>query len=95
MAIATTSDEPTDAVEFPYVVARVLLRHPLVSPDLVRRCVRQAAEHFRDARVRQYLPILVERWACDALHAAGPSANAMALDRSVAASEPAVELANV
>ena len=59
--------EPPDLRGLPQVVASVQARHPLASPALVQRCVDDAVQGLRDARVRHYLLILVERWASDAV----------------------------
>jgi hypothetical protein len=59
--------EPLDLRGLPQVVASVQKHHPLASPALVQRCVDDAVEGLRHARVRHYLLILVERWASDAV----------------------------
>ena len=69
---SATEDEPTigeppDLRGLPHVVASVQRRHPLASPTLVQRCVDDAVQALRDARVRHYLLILIERWASDAV----------------------------
>jgi hypothetical protein len=51
----------------PMVVAAVQRRHPTASIALVERCIHDAVQTFRDARVRLYLPILIERLASDAV----------------------------
>ena len=40
---------------------------PPLRPDEVRRCLAQCAVSYQDARVRTYLPILIERNAVDRL----------------------------
>ena len=59
--------EPLDLRGLPQVVASVQKHHPLASPALVQRCVDDAVQGLRDARVRHYLLILIERWASDAV----------------------------
>jgi hypothetical protein len=51
----------------PLVVAAVQQRHPTASIALIERCIYDAVQTFRDACVRQYLPILIERCASDAV----------------------------
>ncbi|MER5856292.1 MULTISPECIES: three-helix bundle dimerization domain-containing protein [unclassified Streptomyces] len=50
-----------------HVAERLLKAHPQVDPGLVRKTVRTAYEEFKYARVRTYLPILMERRADDLL----------------------------
>ena len=69
-AFESTQDEPAisqppDLRGLPQVVV-VQACHPLASP-VVQRCVDDAVQGLRDARVRHYLLILVERWASDAV----------------------------
>ncbi|WP_333761803.1 three-helix bundle dimerization domain-containing protein [Streptomyces sp. IBSBF 2390] len=49
------------------VAERLLKAHPQVDPGQVRKAVRTAYEEFTYARVRTYLPILMERRADDLL----------------------------
>ena len=48
---------------------------PTVPPEVVHRCVVDVALRFEDSRVRQYVPVLVERiaraWLRDAVVEAG------------------------
>ena len=53
----------------PLVVARLRQRHPTVDSAQVARCVDEAVDRGATARVRDFLPILIERWASDALAA--------------------------
>ena len=54
-----------------------------VPPEVVHRCVADVARRFEDSRVRQYVPVLVERiarrWLRDAVaeagHQPGPEAS--------------------
>ncbi len=59
--------EPEVHRAIPSIVASVEARYPAASPGLVRRCVDDAVEAFRDARIRLYLPILIERRAAHAV----------------------------
>lgn len=54
----------------PHVAARVEERYPTARPALIRRCVEDAASWFGEARVRLYLPVLIERRAVEALRVA-------------------------
>ena len=47
--------------------ARLRARHPAATAAMVRRSVDEAIGVYRDARIRVYLPILIERWASCAL----------------------------
>lgn len=49
---------------------RLTLRYDTLAPDVVAAAVREAREVFRDARVRAFVPILVERRARAVLDAA-------------------------
>ena len=52
---------------------RVRERYPFVPPALIDRCITGAVDHYHEARVRKFLPVLLERWAADAVEAAsGP-----------------------
>lgn len=52
------------------MVARLSAAHPLVDAVTVEATVRAACDSFRQARVRVYIPILVERRSRKALDAA-------------------------
>ncbi|MBI4940159.1 MAG: hypothetical protein HY830_05380 [Actinobacteria bacterium] len=43
--------------------ATLAVRHPLFAPQTVERLVTRLFEEYADARVRTYLPVLVERAA--------------------------------
>jgi hypothetical protein len=49
------------------VLAAVQRHHPTASIALVERCVYDAFQALRDVRLRQYLLILIERRASDAV----------------------------
>ncbi|MET9605308.1 hypothetical protein ABZZ17_09585 [Streptomyces sp. NPDC006512] len=49
------------------MVERLLAAHPELDPELVESSVRTAYEELRYARVRAYLPVLMERRAKDLL----------------------------
>ncbi|MEU9165134.1 hypothetical protein AB0D29_33270 [Streptomyces sp. NPDC048424] len=59
--------EPEDALTIRHVAERLMKAHPDVDADLVEDSVRTAYEELRYARVRTYLPILMERRAKDLL----------------------------
>jgi hypothetical protein len=69
-SFAVSTTEASELRALPLVVATVQRRHPTASIALVERSVYDAVQAFRDARVRQYLLILIERWASDAVRAA-------------------------
>jgi len=49
--------------------ARLMIRFsPPLRPELVQRCLVETVVRFADARVRAYLPVLIERAATDQLH---------------------------
>ena len=62
---ATVEPELSNALVV--VAADLRARYPDAPPGLVRRCIDDALDRFRDARVRHFLPILIERRASDAL----------------------------
>ncbi|MBJ7355957.1 three-helix bundle dimerization domain-containing protein [Nocardioides sp.] len=45
------------------VTARLLVRLPDLSPERVEEVVAAVVGHYRDSRVRDFLPVLVEREA--------------------------------
>jgi len=53
----------------PVVEARLGVVFPLESPERIRVCVDHALGRAGEARVRNFLPILVERWATAELRA--------------------------
>ena len=74
--------EPLDLSGLPQVVTSVQKRHPLASPALVQRCIDDAVQGFKDARVRQYLRILIERQASDAVRDAATGLDATGVSSS-------------
>jgi hypothetical protein len=52
------------------LVARLTVVYPSVDPSAVQAAVRAAHDHFEQARVRAYVPILVERRSRKALDSA-------------------------
>ncbi|MFF4321225.1 three-helix bundle dimerization domain-containing protein [Streptomyces sp. NPDC001568] len=50
-----------------HVVGRLVETHPRLEPHLVETAVQTAYEELRYARVRTYLPMLIERRAKDLL----------------------------
>ena len=59
--------ESEDAVAIRHVTERLMEAHPEVDACLVQSSVRTAYEELRYARVRTYLPVLMERRAKDLL----------------------------
>ncbi|MFE5540333.1 three-helix bundle dimerization domain-containing protein [Streptomyces sp. NPDC056519] len=59
--------EPEDALTISHVAQRLMKTHPELDADVVENSVRTAYEELRHARVRTYLPILMERRANDLL----------------------------
>ncbi|MFC6138024.1 three-helix bundle dimerization domain-containing protein [Streptomyces spororaveus] len=59
--------EPEDAVAIRHVTERLMKAHPQLDAGLVQSSVRTAYEELRYARVRTYLPVLMERRAKDLL----------------------------
>ncbi|MDV9186983.1 hypothetical protein R6L23_01880 [Streptomyces sp. SR27] len=63
-------EETEDAVVLLHVTERLLKAFPGLDPRIVRGAVRTAYADLRYARVRTYLPVLMERRAHDLLSAA-------------------------
>ncbi|MFD8894725.1 three-helix bundle dimerization domain-containing protein [Streptomyces sp. NPDC059566] len=59
--------ESEDAVAIRHVTERLMKKHPELDAGLVHSSVRTAYEELRYARVRTYLPVLMERRAKDLL----------------------------
>lgn len=59
--------ESEDALTIRHVAERLMKAHPELDADLVESSVRTAYEELRYARVRTYLPVLMERRAKDLL----------------------------
>ncbi|MFG2715371.1 three-helix bundle dimerization domain-containing protein [Streptomyces goshikiensis] len=59
--------EAEDALTIRHVFERLMKTHPSLDAALVRSSVRTAYEEFRYARIRTYLPVLMERRARDLL----------------------------
>lgn len=59
--------ESDDALTIRHVAERLMKTHPAVDIGLVQKSVQTAYEELRYARVRAYLPILMERRAKDLL----------------------------
>ena len=70
-------DEVLDALMSPEALAALVVRlqagHPAASSAMVRRSIADAVAAFRTARIRRYLPILIERAAWEALRTATSS----------------------
>lgn len=67
VAVEPADIEPAVRRALPEIVARVRRRHPAASPEVVQRCIEAAMRQLQDARVRAYLPILIERSASASL----------------------------
>ncbi|MFD7834486.1 three-helix bundle dimerization domain-containing protein [Streptomyces sp. NPDC059761] len=59
--------ESEDALTIRHVAERLIKAHPQLDTGLVQSSVKTAYEELRYARVRTYLPILMERRAKDLL----------------------------
>ncbi|WP_404953369.1 three-helix bundle dimerization domain-containing protein [Streptomyces sp. 147326] len=59
--------ESEDALAIRHVAERLMKEHPQLDAGLVRSSVQTAYEELRYARVRTYLPVLMERRAKDLL----------------------------
>ncbi|MEU7606108.1 hypothetical protein AB0B78_37410 [Streptomyces sp. NPDC040724] len=59
--------EPEDALAIRHVTERLMKAHPQLDAGVVRRSVQTAYEELKYARVRTYLPVLMERRAKDLL----------------------------
>lgn len=59
--------ESEDALTIRDVTERLMKAHPRLNAGLVQRSVQTAYEELRYARVRTYLPVLMERRAKDLL----------------------------
>lgn len=55
-----------------HVIERLRQQFPQVSSDVVTRAVRERYGALQDARVRDFLPVLIERSARDQLRTANP-----------------------
>ncbi|MFI8103802.1 three-helix bundle dimerization domain-containing protein [Streptomyces sp. NPDC086023] len=66
------AESEEDASTIRLVAERLMKAHPHVDVDVVRGSVQTAFEELRYARVRTYLPVLMERRARDLLPAEGP-----------------------
>lgn len=56
-----------DALTIRHVMERLLQAHPTLDADVVRQATQTAYEELKYARVRAYLPVLMERRARDLL----------------------------
>ncbi|WP_037833476.1 three-helix bundle dimerization domain-containing protein [Streptomyces sp. NRRL F-4474] len=63
--------DPQDATTIRDVAERLMKAHPQVDARLVHNSVQTAYEELRYARVRTYLPVLMERRAQDLLPSDG------------------------
>ncbi|MET9694105.1 hypothetical protein ABZY81_37705 [Streptomyces sp. NPDC006514] len=59
--------ESEDALAIRHVAERLMKAHPQLNADLVQNSVQTAYEELKYARVRTYLPVLMERRAKDLL----------------------------
>ncbi|MGW8762531.1 three-helix bundle dimerization domain-containing protein [Streptomyces sp. NPDC055815] len=63
------AESKEDALAIRHVTERLVRAHPQLDVDLVQKSVQTAYEELRYARVRTYLPVLMERRAKDLLPA--------------------------
>ena len=78
-----TALDREELVDYPVVEARLLAKFsPPLDPDEVRRCLRDCSAQFEDARVRTYLPVLVERAASARLRAVIDGSNGIVNGRT-------------
>ncbi|MFD6970175.1 hypothetical protein OG756_36825 [Streptomyces sp. NBC_01310] len=63
--------ESEDALTIRHVAERLMKAHPQLDAGLVQSSVQTAYEELRYARVRTYLPVLMERRAKDLLPSDG------------------------
>ncbi|MFE9928407.1 three-helix bundle dimerization domain-containing protein [Streptomyces sp. NPDC005533] len=59
--------DPEDALAIRHVAERLMEAHPQLDTGLIRASVQTAYDELRYARVRTYLPVLMERRARDLL----------------------------
>ncbi|WP_371648990.1 MULTISPECIES: three-helix bundle dimerization domain-containing protein [unclassified Streptomyces] len=59
--------ESEDALTIRHVAERLMTAHPRLDAGLVQSSVQTAYDELRYARVRTYLPVLMERRASDLL----------------------------
>jgi hypothetical protein len=63
--------DPVEASEIAQVERRLIAElSPAVRPEEVQRCVRDVVAQFGAAKIRRYVPLLVERITRDQLQAA-------------------------
>jgi hypothetical protein len=72
-AEAPSVAEPQLLCVLAVLAARLQKRHPSASPAMIERSIDDAIQAFNNARIRQYLPILIERAASKTLHEASIS----------------------
>ena len=70
MAAKISGIDPELARSIPVIEDRLRGRFPRVPPEQIRLCLDEAAVRADTARVRNFLPILIERWAAADLRAA-------------------------
>ncbi|AZC14022.1 three-helix bundle dimerization domain-containing protein [Microbacterium sp. ABRD28] len=58
-----TREIPDEDVVFAEIADRLRERYPQASPDDIRTAVDSARQHFGGAKVRDFVPVLVEREA--------------------------------
>jgi hypothetical protein len=72
-AEAPSVAEPQLLKALAVLAARLQERHPSASPAMIQRSIDDAIQAFNNVRIRQYLPILIERAASKALDEASIS----------------------
>jgi len=55
------TDDMDDAAAIEEIVQRLVIRFPLISQDTIRETVTDAYEELRDAHVRDFVGVLVEK----------------------------------
>lgn len=63
---------PAEDAALDHVIERLRQQFPHVSSDVVTRAVRERYGALQDARVRDFLPVLIERSARDQVRTANP-----------------------
>ncbi|MFD9666943.1 three-helix bundle dimerization domain-containing protein [Rhodococcus sp. NPDC059968] len=52
-----------EARQISQVTTRLLTKFPAASPEVVETAVEEAAAHFKSGRIRDFVPLLIERTA--------------------------------
>lgn len=68
--VTATIDRPAEPIDVEEMARTLHRRYPDVPLDVLRREVSDAARAFRDAKVLNYIPVLIERRVRHDLHLA-------------------------